>query len=304
MNLPATPTELLDAALSGTISAAPAPDEAAWRSVWQNHRLGHAAPIESALLGGLLANQLSWVFIAGYQAALRAIFDGLPPDGWVAYAATENSEDPATYPGTHIEETPEGWRLYGHKFWVAQSKTLSHLIVTARRGGEERPNASVLVAGNAPGVSLTHREKPRFLANLSQGFAAFDGALTEAPQSYPEESARQFGRTESRYVMLAAAGFMLSQTPHSPLRDRLASIALAIAAPCRTPAIGAQVMAAVDREFQALVAAFDSAGFGAQVPGWQADKRLLTMYSARIQNRAVKDRAARQKAEQLSSASG
>lgn len=288
MNLPDKPTDLLDAALAGSLATANAANEAAWLEVWRAHRLGHCPPIVSALAGGLLANQPSWVFIAGYQAALRVIFDDLPPDGWIAYAATENSEEPDAYPGTRIEETADGWRLYGHKFWVAQSKTLSHMIVTARRGGEERPNSSVLVRGEAPGVTLTHRDKPRFLANLSQGFAAFDGALTEAPQAYPEESARNFGRTESRFVMLAAAGFMLNHTPEGPSRDRLASIALALAGTCETPAIGAQVMGAVDREYQAAVANFDAAGLGTGVPDWEADKRLLTMYSARIQQRAVK----------------
>ncbi len=183
MNLPSSPADLLDAAFAGTLRTADAPDETAWRTIWQHHRLGHASPVMSALAGGLLANQPSWVFIAGYQAALRAIFDNLPPDGWIAYAATENSDDPAAYPGTRIEETPDGWRLFGHKFWVAHSRNLSHLIVTARCGNEDRPNSSVLVSGKARGVTLTHREKPRFLSNLSQGFAAFDGALTEAPQS-------------------------------------------------------------------------------------------------------------------------
>ena len=286
MTLPTTPTDLLDAALSGALTTADAPDESRWLEVWQENSLGHCPPVVSALAGGLLANQPSWVFIAGYQAALRFIFDDLPPDGWIAYAATENAEDPEAYPGTRIEETAEGWRLYGHKFWVAQSRSLSHLIVTAQRGGEARPNSSVLVARCAAGVTLTHREKPRFLANLSQGFAAFDGALTERPQSYPEESARNFGRTESRFVMLAAAGFMLNHTPAGDLRDRLTGIALALAETCKASEIGAQTMASVDRAYQALVAAFDEAGLGGKVPGWEADKRLLTMYSGRIQARA------------------
>jgi len=288
MNLPSTPAELINIALSGALQTAPAPDEGTWHRLWHFNRLGHLSPIESALLGGLLANQPSWVFIAGYQAALRAIFDDLPAEGWIAYAATEDASDPLNHPGTRIEETPEGWRLFGYKSWVAQSRHLSHLIVTARRGGEERPNSSVLVSGTADGVSLSHREKPGFLANLSQGFAAFDGALTESPQAYPEESARNFGRTESRFVMLAGAGFMLNHTSDSALRDRMAGVALALAGTCKTPEIGAQVMAAVDREFQALVAAFDSAGLGAAVADWQADKRLLTMYSGRIQKRADK----------------
>lgn len=292
--MPASPelslsaTGLIEAALSGTLKPATAADEGAWHRVWHSHRLGHLPPIASALAGGLLSSQPSWVFIAGYQAALRTIFGGLPADGWIAYAATEDAQDPVGHPGARIEETAEGWRLFGYKSWVAQSKNLSHLIVTARRGGSEQPNCSVLVSGKADGVTLSHREKPRFLGNLSQGFAAFDGALTEAPEAYPEQSARNFGRTESRFVMLAGAGFMLNQAPDDTLRDRLVSVTLALADTCKTPEIGAQAMAAVDREFQALVAAFDSAGLGAAVPDWAADKRLLTMYSERIQSRAAK----------------
>jgi hypothetical protein len=245
-------------------------------------------PIASALLGGLMADQLSWVFVAGYQAALRIIFTDLPDQGWIAYAATENVQEPEAFPGTLIEETPEGWRLYGQKFWVAQSKHLSHLIVTARRGAEERPNSAVLVAGDSVGVTLSHRERPSFLSSLSQGFAAFDGALTATPEAYPEESARNFGRTESRFVMLAGAGFMLAHTADTGLRDRLCAMALALADTCKTPEIGAQMMAAVDREFQACVAAFAAGEAAPPVHEWEADRGLLTMYSERIQQRAAK----------------
>ncbi len=88
--------------------------------------------------------------------------------------------------------------------------------------------------------------------------------------------------------MRAATGFMVNQTPNDPLRDRLTGVALALTDTCKTPEIGTQVMAAVDREFQVLVAAFDAEGLGAAVPDWEADKKLLTMYSGRIQKRATK----------------
>ncbi len=247
--------------------------------------MGNQSPETSALGGGLIADRLAWVFIAGYQAALRAIFDDLPGTGWAAYAATEYPGEPADKPGTHIEETSGEWRLHGHKFWVAQSQHVSHLIVTARRNSE-RPVASVLVDRHMAEVTVTHRERPGFLPDLSQGFAAFDGAVTAIPKAYPEERARQFGHTESRYVMLAAAGFMLSHSNDAGMQDRLAAVALALAQAGRTNARAARAMGAIDREFQRCVSEFSNGNQAPQTPAWQSDQKLLTMYTARIQRRA------------------
>ena len=42
-----------------------------------------------AVQGGLLADRLAWVFVAGYQAALRRTFPDQAYSGWAAFAVSE-----------------------------------------------------------------------------------------------------------------------------------------------------------------------------------------------------------------------
>lgn len=275
--------DLLERALAGAIPTAPAPDEAAYLAVWRAAGLGAGDPIANALHGGLLADRLPWVFIAGYQAANRRIFPDLPAEDWVAYAAAEDRDNPDLRPGVTARQADGGWRLDGSKTWIGQSRSVARLIVTARVDGADQPNATAMVERSAAGLTLTHREAPGFLPALSQGFAAFDAAACTAPTPWTPPMVKRFGRLEARFVMLAAAGFLLN---HGAPPAVMAPMVLALAESCETEDIGPLTMAAIDDAFQVACADFEAKADLASLPDWAADRRLLGMYSARIQKRA------------------
>jgi acyl-CoA dehydrogenase len=280
---------MLEHALAGRIRPANAPFESAFHGHWHTERLGHHKPVVSALRGGLLADRLAWVFAAGYQAAIRAIFADVHPEGWAAYAAAEDADNPPDRPGTRLEQGSDGgWTISGCKSWIGGSRRVNHLIVTARQPGSDAPDVTVRVDARAPGVALSHRDAPGFLGDYSQGFAAFDAAPCSAPTPWQFEDIRKFSRLEARFVMLAGACFFLSHSAVGEARQALVPLVLALAETCRNDAIEPRTMAAIDRMYQNARQTFEAGTDCSRWPTWEADRRLLTMYSDRIQRRATR----------------
>ncbi len=268
----------IEAFLKGEVATLPAPDEAAWYQTWHDQGLVGLPPVDCALRGGMLADRLPWVFIAGYQATIRHVFPGVPAQGWAAYAATEDKVDPESHPPTVLDDER---RLHGCKSWVAQSRCVDHLVVTVA-------DKCVLVSAAQPGVHLSHREAPGFLAAMSQGFARFDGV--EVDRDYASNLVRQFGRGEPRFVLLAGTGYLLGQLAgrDAQLQDDLISLALGFAEICVSDDGAHKILAAFDRALQAAIERFAAVVDCNALPDWETDRRLLTMYSKRIQERAAR----------------
>ena len=125
---------------------------------------------------------------------------------------------------------------------------------------------------------------------MSQGFAQFDEVEIRRDCIYPGSRIEGFVRTEPPFVMLASAAFLLGQLKDADagLRDTLVALTLSLADLCSEacgtapPAPG--ILAALDRVFQDCVGRFESAVDLSVLPGWAEDRRLLSMYSGRIQS--------------------
>ncbi len=277
---------LIERFLNGDVAAVPTPDEAAWYKAWHDQGLDTQPPVLQALQGGMCADRLPWVFVAGYQAAIRHVFPEVPAQGWAAYAATEDKSDPAAYPGTRLTASGTGFVLDGCKSWVAQSRHLDHLLVTVNETQQ-----CVLLSAVQPGVHLSHREAPGFLSAMSQGFARFEAAEILPGRIYDNELMREFGRREPRFVMLAGAGHLLARLKDADkaLQAELIGLISGLAEICLSTEIVPKTLAALDRALQDAVARFAGIADNAALPAWEADHRLLSMYSARIQKRALRD---------------
>jgi len=272
---------------AGEYSVSPCTTERDLYELWRERMIDRLAPIDIALAGAFLADRLPWTFTAGYQATLRSTFPMLPTGGWAAFAATEDLNEPARYPGTTLLECDGGYRLNGNKSWVAHSKFVDHLIVTVNSpSGDKRLARGLIVRSNRPGVTLSHREKPGFLAAMSQGFAAFDNVEIDAAAVFEFEPIRQFGRSEAKFVTLAACAFIAARLAEaSELQDRVVATMLAIAGLIAEPETSRQVYAGVNREFQMCVELFEQQLAPNSIPDYAADRRLFRMYTDRIQRR-------------------
>lgn len=289
--------ELLEAIAAGEVAPAPALTEAEYHDLWLARVAGETPQtpdgpdlVTMAALGGALADRLPWVFVAGYQAALRRAFPevcGLR--GWTCYAASEDRD--GKIPGVTLDE--EHSTISGTKTWVATSDHVASLVVSVRHEGQRL----FLVDRDAPGVEVTTPRRAGFLGDMSQGRVTFTD--TPATHRLDVEGARIFGIAEPLHVLSALNGYMLAHTTahaaeHDTGHDLIEAVTTALLAASRlaeseldapTVTVGlaeldAQTQAAAEA-FEPLVADADPAFFAR----WNADRRLITMFSAGIQRR-------------------
>ncbi len=276
----------LEQLLQGAWRASDCATEGDYYTLWRSHGLDELEPVAMAVAGAALADRLAWVFCAGYQACLRNAFDRLPAGGWAAFAATEDVHNPQAHPGTTLSEHAGQLCLDGHKSWVAHSRLVDHLIITVNDpGGDKRRARGVVVDPRADGVHLRHRERPAFLAAISQGYARFEYTPIARDAVFEFEPIRQFGRTEAKFVMLASAVFIYTRSADD-LASRALACAAALTALLAERDTSRRVYARIEQDFQRCAELFERESDLTSIPDYADDRRLLQMYSARIQRRA------------------
>jgi hypothetical protein len=197
----------LDRLTAGSYSPLRCLTEADWHQQWHAGSVSSHPPLVVALLGGALADRLDWVFHAGYQGMMRYAFPYCPQSGWASYLVAEDKT--GEFPGAELTMSAEGRILVGFKSWVAASEHVDHLLVKARQGDAE---IVVLLASDDTGVRLKSREKPGFLSDLSQGFAAFEDVPVASEQVFPLAQLHEnFSYAEALHVLVALNAFMISQ---------------------------------------------------------------------------------------------
>jgi alkylation response protein AidB-like acyl-CoA dehydrogenase len=114
----------------------------------------------------------------GTEAQKRRWFPWILEGEKPAIAITEvEAGSAATDLATRAEETPDGWRLTGHKRYITGAGTSRLYLVYARFGG--RPGADgiggVFVERDAPGFRLGRREFMMGLRGIPEGELHFEG---------------------------------------------------------------------------------------------------------------------------------
>ena len=238
-----------------------------------------ADEVALALAGGALADRLAWVFVSGYQAAVRRCFPELvAPAGWTCLAAAESRGGP----GCRLTTEGNDLRLNGEKSWIAGAAVLDSLVVSVGEG-DQRAFAGVLA--DAPGVTMDLPREPGFLAEMSQGVARFDNA---AVTQVVEEPARGlwFRGAEPLYVMLALNACLRSRAERSERVELVTLADKAIAEGSKLPAVLGEKTAILAglAELRKLTSAVLGvaeemiAEFPTLAASWQADARLFAMF--------------------------
>jgi hypothetical protein len=290
--------ETIDRILDRQLRAEPAPTEDAWHSIWTSRALGADVPIVTAVIGGALADRLSWVFLSGYQAAVRRAFPELPAaSGWACLAASEDRD--GKLPGATLSETDGHLELSGTKTWIAASDHVAQLVVTVGAGAEHRV---VAVDRRSEGVTVESYDRAKFLGDMTQGRATFDDAAVAQELPVPP-SGRGFGAAEPMHVLTALNAFMLSHAlalagPSSLIGQTLAAIhgASVLAERALTADVVPYGLAGLDAQTQASAQQFEALIEEVDADlhqRWVADRRLVGMFSAGISKHAeaIADRA-------------
>ncbi|MBL6814047.1 MAG: hypothetical protein ISQ65_02350 [Pseudomonadales bacterium] len=252
-------------------------DERAYTNVW----LREVAPLTSrqaqAVRGGLLADRLAWVFVAGYQCALRHTFAQLPAESMAAFAVSEDRKGEPVLPGVTATVLNGETKVSGYKTWVACCATLSHLVIKSDRG--DKANYYCLER-SSHGLTLTPRYGS-FLAEMSQGVAELNEVAVASPLDTSEVS--HFGLRETLYIYMAfcawAGKFVESADRCQALISRLAGLTERL--PLDEAALAE--LKAVDQAVQVLRGSIPATA----AANYEQDQRLIAMYSPGIQKREL-----------------
>lgn len=281
--MPQTSAELIVEWRTSVTGVPAAGDEAAYRELWDASAAGASSSWAMALLGGACADRLSWLFLAGYQGAVRAAF-ALETSGWLAFIASEDRGEEDPLPGVSVSIAGGIERLNGYKTWVAAVEHVDELVVLV---GPRESARLFRVERQRPGLELSARPRAGFLGAMSQGHAAFRDLELRGDDELAPITLRDFPLYEASHLYAAFAGFLATRAwladgaaraaPLLELTDQLAATGVTSRA-----GIGLlkQLDEAVQRQAAALVPDAE-----ANVPDWAADARLLAMYSKGIGRR-------------------
>ena len=140
-----TQSEVYESPVDGGLARVEAVSEAAYHDAWVEHALPREPDLLAmAISGGLIADRLAWVFVAGYQAACRHVFPTATLRSWVSYAATEDRENDPPLPGV-----PSQWVTFGRNALGEQSLDCRGKKRGPTRGqGRNRTRGNVLCDGS------------------------------------------------------------------------------------------------------------------------------------------------------------
>lgn len=274
--------------LSSASSGAPGllASEAEYREQWGRALDNERSPQSLALAGGYLASQLPWVFLAGYQAAIRWVFADASIAGWLAFAASEDRGSENPLPGVR---RGDNGALAGWKTWVAGVNSIDGLLVLLNRDGSvpakvvELSRATQGLTLHGPGAAPS---AGRFLGAMSQGKAQLADVPLVEQRELSTERLRWFRHAEAISVFTALAAFLLRQSEivaHDGLRNDVAELFAGQARAFELADETALADASRDIAANTIACAQRYEGIaGERVPGnWAVDRRLITMYAPR-----------------------
>lgn len=274
-------------ALSLLLQDLPAPthaySEQSFCQDWQDHvHLAEFDPFAQALRGGYLADRLAWVFIAGYQAALRATFSQITLLDITALAVSEDRSEADPLPGVVWHPRDGQVVLHGYKTWVAAIEQVQQVIVKAR-GSKPGQSAYFLVPLGMPGVEPHVYPQSSRLPDLSQGRMFFDELVLPPTSRLDASSAAGFGLTEALMIYTAFLGMVWQRTQENSTEHNEAVKLLGeLQKRLATPGSG-EGLSTLDDGVQGLREQL-ARGLWAQDEGFLRDQNLISMYSRGLRN--------------------
>jgi alkylation response protein AidB-like acyl-CoA dehydrogenase len=174
------------------------------------------APIDQALVAGARADKVADAFLAGYQAALRALVPDLPAGRLVCLCATEEGGAHPRAIAARLSPERDGWKLSGRKKWVTGASLADLLLVVAATGTDAAGRNALKVAcvePRQPGVTLEPMPATPFVPEIPHAEVRFDGVAVAAGALLPgdgyERYLKPFRTVEDCHVHAAVLAHVL-----------------------------------------------------------------------------------------------
>ena len=209
---------MLEQLLATDARAGPCTSVSEW---WQRYRevaRGYDRTIDQALAGGFRSDRTGWAFASGYQAALRALFAGLPEDRICALCVTEEEGNSPRAIHTTLRRVNGGWRLDGAKRWTTLGPDGALFLVAARDAGVagERPALRVArTPSNSPGVHVETMPATKFVPEVPHARLRFEDVRLPEEALLPgdgySEYVKPFRTVEDLHVHGAVHAYLLRE---------------------------------------------------------------------------------------------
>lgn len=239
-----------------------------------------------AVTGGLLADRMAWVFVGGYQSAIRHTFMREAFSGWVAFAVSEDRKGQPPLPGVTVHNSAQGDVVSGYKTWVACSDSVEHLVIKAGSGADA---GYFNIHRTTPGLTVSNKRAVAnpgsFLAEMSQGIAHLQDVAVA--QVLDDTEVARFGIRETLYIycaFCAHAGQFYSNQVDVEFCAELIRRLGALLENLPTDQMGLDELKAVDTAVQKMLGQISP---GAIDSNWSKDRQLIAMYSPGIQKREM-----------------
>ena len=204
--------------LAADARASPCASVSAW---WQRHReiaRAHERTIDQAIAGGFHADRTGWAFASGYQAALRALFPGLPEDRICALCVTEQEGNAPRAIRSTLRRVDGGWRLDGAKRWTTLGPEGALFLVAARDAEVtgERPALRVArTPSDAPGVHVETMPPTKFVPEVPHARLRFEDVRLPDEALLPGDGysayVKPFRTVEDLHVHGAVLAYLLRE---------------------------------------------------------------------------------------------
>ena len=195
--------------LLGPLARSAQTQPSAWFATLTKHSAG-ANNAELAILGGRLAATPGLAFLAGYQAALRALLPSAPT-GIGALCVTEQRSNKAADLHTRLLDQ----HISGQKDFVLAGRAAQWLIVLARSeaAGQTPRLAAVLVATDNPNLSLKSRPSLPILPDIPHSSVQFNQAACSVLKGDGwDDYNKPFRTLEDGHVLAALCAWLYGQS--------------------------------------------------------------------------------------------
>jgi len=209
---------VIDHVLRASGAASPCADVAQW---WPRHVALAATwrnPMDRAIAGGFDADRVAWAFASGYQAALHALFPGLPEDRICALCVTEAEGNTPRAIRSTLRAAGGGWLLDGAKRWTTLGPSGAFFLVAARDEAASTERAAIRltrVESGAPGVTIRSMPETRFVPEVPHAQLQFERVQLAADALLPgdgyEAYVKPFRTVEDAHVNAAVIAYLVRE---------------------------------------------------------------------------------------------
>ena len=256
-------------------------EETAYLQLWIQQVSQQQDPALMAVHGGMLADRMAWVFVAGYQAALRRTFPDQALPRWAALAVSEDRRNDPPLPGVDYQLNDGEFVISGHKTWVAAVNSVEHLVIKAGKGARA---LYFNLPRTTEGLEFSSRAAS-FLGEMSQGSAHLSAVRLAADAALDASEIPHFGVREALYIYLAFLGYAGQRWSNAVSSEDCLALILRLSRALAETVLPVAELKAIDTDVQKILLDISPA-VGADNERWEKDQRLISMYSPGIQQRS------------------